>query len=157
MSMKNEQGSMDVTQKNVLNAPLHKHSSESTAPRNLPSSLHAGMCTSTHPIAATLTSSFLDFSASNGTDLRKSGVGSGSRFCISASQWKSAIDKGIEEVPRVKLESTHQGALESVGLEVLKKWAAEADNGKGRVVRPGEGGERWARESGEIGGKEPRA
>ena len=115
------------------------------------------MCTSTHPIAAILTSAFLDFTASNGTDLRKSGVGPGSRFCIEASSWKSAFDKGIEDMPGVKLESTHEAALKSVDLPTLKKYAAEADNGKNKVVMPKEGGEQWARESGEIGGKEPKA
>ncbi|KAL1794268.1 hypothetical protein ACET3X_007689 [Alternaria dauci] len=156
MSGKNEQGKMDVTQKNVLNAPLHKHSSEAKAPSNLPSSVNAGMCTSKNPIAAILTNGFLDFSSSNGIDLRKAGVGPGQRFCLEASTWKSAADKGIGEVPRVKLEATHQGALKSVDLNTLKKWAAEQDN-QGQVVLPGEGKERFARESSQIGGKEPRA
>lgn len=154
--MKNEQGSMDVKQKNVLNAPLHKHSSEPTAPKGLPNTLHAGMCTPSNPIAATLTAAFLDFSASNGTDLRECGVQPGTRFCMAASQWKSALDIGIDEVPRVKLESSHEAALKNVDLPTLKKYAAHADNSKD-VVLAKEGREEWARESGEIGGKEPRA
>jgi uncharacterized protein (DUF2237 family) len=114
------------------------------------------MCTSNNPIAAILTNSFLDFSSSNGTDLRKAGVGPGQRFCLEASTWKSAADKGIGEVPRVKLEATHEGALKSVDLNTLKKWAAEQDN-QGKVVRPGEDKESWARESKDIGGKEPKS
>ena len=72
--------------------------------------------------------------------------------------WKSAAEKGIEEVPRVKLEATHAKALDSVGLGELKRWAAaqEVDGRDGRVGRAEEG-MGWARESGEIGGREPRA
>lgn len=151
MSGKNEQGSMDVKQKNVLEAPLHKLSSESSSTsKSLPSSLHAGMCSPSNPIAATLTAAFLDFA-----DLRKSGVNPGDRFCISASTWKGAVDKGIKEVPRVKLECTHEKALETVDIDVLKKWKADTDNEK-KVERPGDAGG-LARESQEIGGKEPKA
>jgi uncharacterized protein (DUF2237 family) len=114
------------------------------------------MCTTSHPIAALLTNAFLDFSSTTGTDLRKAGVGPGQRFCLEASSWKGAVDKGIDEVPRVKLESTHEGALKSVDLSLLKKYAAKQEN-QGKVVWPGEGQERWARESGSIGGKEPKA
>ncbi|KAI4914918.1 hypothetical protein J4E90_004954 [Alternaria incomplexa] len=159
MSGKNQQGKMDVTQKNgtaVFNAPLHKHSAEAKTPSNLPSTINAGMCTSSNPIAAILTNSFLDFSSSNGTDLRKAGVGPGQRYCLEASSWKSAADKGIGEVPKVKLESTHESALKSVGLDTLKKWAAEQEN-QGHVIRPGQGKGGFVRESDQIGGKEPRA
>jgi uncharacterized protein (DUF2237 family) len=112
------------------------------------------MCTSSNPIAAILTNGFLDFSSSNGTDLRKAGVGPGQRFCLEASTWKRAADKGIGEVPKVKLESTHESALKSVDLNTLKKWAVEQEN-QGHVIQPGEG--RFVRESDQIGGKEPRA
>ncbi|KAG9186141.1 hypothetical protein G6011_02697 [Alternaria panax] len=156
MSGKNEQGKMDVTQKNVFNAPLHKHSSEAKAPSNLPSSINAGMCTSKNPLAVILTNAFLDFSSSNGTDLRKAGIGPGQRFCLEASMWKTAVDKRIGEVPRVKLEATHEGALKSVDLNTLKKWAAEQDN-QDKTVLPSKSKDRFVRESSEIGGKEPRA
>jgi hypothetical protein len=103
-----------------------------------------------------LQTAFLDFSSSNGTDLRKAGVGPGQRFCLEASTWKSAADKGIEEVPKVKLEATHEGALKSLDLNTLKKWAA-AQESQDKTVLPGENKESWARESKDIGGKEPRA
>ncbi|EMD95152.1 hypothetical protein COCC4DRAFT_27206 [Bipolaris maydis ATCC 48331] len=159
MSGKNEQGQIDVKQKNVFNAPLHKHSSERNGSSSLPSSIHAGMCDSSNPIAVILTNAFLDFSSSNGTDLRKAGVGPGQRFCLEASVWKNAAEKEIGEVPKVKLESTHIKALNSVGLDVLKKWAAEpeAESAQDKVVRPGEGKEGWAQESNDIGAKDPRS
>ncbi|KAL7770696.1 hypothetical protein CFE70_000634 [Pyrenophora teres f. teres 0-1] len=134
MSGKNMQGMMDVKQKNVLDAPLHKHSSEASAPSSLPPSIHAGICTDRNPIAAILTNSFLDFASSNGTDLRKAGVGPDQRYCLDASTWKKAADKG-GEVPRVKLEATHKGALDKVELETLKKWAAGQDKDRGLCGR----------------------
>ncbi|KAF2135042.1 hypothetical protein P153DRAFT_372269 [Dothidotthia symphoricarpi CBS 119687] len=156
MSAKNEQGRIDVTQKNVFEKPLLQH----TSPRSQPSyiqdtTLKAGLCTEASPIAATLTSGFLDFAASRGVDLRGQGVEQGQRWCIGANRWKQALDSGIKDVPRVKLESTHVGALRVVGLDVLRGWAAEQDVGGGTAV-PGRG-KGWVRESGEIGGREPRA
>ena len=62
-------------------------------------------------------------------------------------------------MPRVKLEATHHHALDVVGLDVLKRYAAEQDNDRAesRVVVPKEGVEGVAKVSQEIGGKEPRA
>ncbi|EOA84562.1 hypothetical protein ACJQWK_07319 [Exserohilum turcicum] len=161
MSGKNEQGFIDVKQKNVFDAPLHKHSSErtNTPSSSLPPSLHPGMCTPAHPIAAILTNAFLDMCASTGTDLRKAGVGPGQRFCVEARMWKSAADKGVADVPRVKLEATHAAALDSVGMDVLRRWAAEreAEGAQDKVVWPEEGSEPWARSSGDIGAKDPRS
>ncbi|OAL51586.1 hypothetical protein IQ07DRAFT_506527 [Pyrenochaeta sp. DS3sAY3a] len=159
MSGKGTQGSTDVKQKNVLNAPLHKHSANQSS--SLPATVRGGTCTPSHPIAALLTASFLDFSARQGTDLRTSGIEPGARLCMQTASWKSAVDKRIDDVPRVKLESTHEGALEGVGLDVLKRYAAGPDRGReDRVVWPKdtEGGtEGLVREHHEIGGKEPRA
>lgn len=59
-------------------------------------------------------------------------------------------------MPKVKLEGTHVAALDVVNLDVLKKWAAGQDVDRGvewtKDKRSG-----FVRESGEIGGKEPRA
>jgi uncharacterized protein len=118
------------------------------------------MCNSSNPIAAVVTNSFLDYSASNGTDLRKAGVGPGQRFCIQAATFKSLADNG-NDVPSVKLESTHKSALDSVGMDVLKKFTAGQDTGH-KTVLPGSdrgttGKEGWARESDRIGAKDPRS
>ncbi|KAJ4984230.1 hypothetical protein SVAN01_10271 [Stagonosporopsis vannaccii] len=156
MSGKNEQGKMDVTQKNVFNAPLHQHSANS---RTVVTGYSSGMCSSEMPLALNLTSSFLDWSQQQGTDLRKSGIKEGTRLCGYVNTWKAAVDAGIEDVPRVKLEATHHHALDIVGMDVLKKYAAEQDNrrAESRVVLPKEGKSNIAGESDQIGGKEPRA
>jgi uncharacterized protein len=114
------------------------------------------MCNQSNPLALTLINAFSDISASSGTDLRKSGVGLGQRFCVEASQWKKALDNGIEDLSQVKLENSHVEALESVDIDTLKRHAAEPDV-YNKVVRPGENTEGWARESDQIGGQEPRA
>jgi hypothetical protein len=114
--------------------------------------MHAGMCNSTNPIAAILTSEFIRTLPSS------AGLAVGQRFCVDATSWKSLADKGKhEDVPCVKLEATHEAALKSVGLAQLKEWAAEQDQRRvGGAERAGGGGG-VVKESGEIGGKEPRA
>lgn len=72
--------------------------------------------------------------------------------------WKSLAEKGGEDVPKVKLESSHVEALKSVDLGLLKKFAAEQERqGLHGATRPDDGTKGWVRESKEIGGKEPRA
>jgi hypothetical protein len=111
------------------------------------------------PLALSLTSSFLDWSQQQGTDLRKSGIKEGARLCGYVNTWKAAVDAGIQDVPRVKLEATHHHALDIVSMDVLKKYAAEQDNrrAESRVVMPKEGKQNIARESDQIGGKEPKS
>lgn len=102
-----------------------------------------------------MTASFLDFSSTNGLDLRSSGVQEGSRYCIDTQTWKKAVDSGVD-APRVKLESTHEAALKSVDLETLKKWKAEQDNDSG-TIWPRDKVSGATRQSGEIGGKQPKS
>jgi uncharacterized protein (DUF2237 family) len=55
------------------------------------------------------------------------GVRPGQRWCVEATRWQETLKHEKEagvEVPRVKLECTHESALETVDLEVLKKYAA---------------------------------
>ncbi|KAF1978966.1 hypothetical protein BU23DRAFT_563832 [Bimuria novae-zelandiae CBS 107.79] len=155
MSNKHEQDKVDVKQKNVLQKPLTQHSHPSSSVPSLPSTVRAGLCTPASPIAANMTAPFLDFSSANGLDLRSAGVKEGSRYCIDAGSWKKAVESGVD-APMVKLEVTHEEALKSVDMEVLRKWGAKQDIDGGGVW-PKEVAERWARESGDIGGREPKA
>lgn len=85
-------------------------------------------------ISAELTDSFLDFSASRGNNLRSIGLKHGCKWCLCAGRWKEALNaaKGDQDpvVPKVWLESTHDEALKSVGLEELKRFAI-TDRGQG--------------------------
>ena len=140
----------------VLQKPLHQHSSKNSS-SSTTSSATSGYCNASNPIAANLTNAFLDLlSSSTSTDLRKNGVGPGERYCVSASQWKSAVDKGGADVPKVKLECTHVTALDTVDLSTLKKYAAGQDVDRG-VEWTSDKKSGAVKESSEIGGKEPRA
>jgi hypothetical protein len=108
------------------------------------------MCNSSNPIAAELTSAFISMSGLKG-------VSAGQRFCLEASSWKKAADKG-DDVPRVTLASSHEAALKTVDLEVLKKWEMRDNAHTHGAARPKEGGsDGFTRESKEIGGKKPKA
>lgn len=68
-----------------------------------------------HP-KATLTDSFLDFSASRGNNLRDAGLTGGKKWCLCASRWKEAMEaaknsKDENLVPKVHLHATHERAL----------------------------------------------
>lgn len=100
------------------------------ASKSIPSSsFKPGFCDSTTPIAAELTQSFLTFAAKHGgINLAQMGVRPGQRWCVEAARWRETVDRAAEEgveVPRVKLECTHESALESVGLDVLRRYAVE--------------------------------
>ncbi|KAF2183556.1 hypothetical protein K469DRAFT_582675, partial [Zopfia rhizophila CBS 207.26] len=83
------------------------------------------------PITATLTEGYLDFSVSRGNDLRIEGLGPGQRRCVDTRRRKEVYrtreNDSDNRVPRVKLDCTHAGALDTVGLEDLRKFAADQD------------------------------
>ncbi|PVH95411.1 hypothetical protein DM02DRAFT_571248 [Periconia macrospinosa] len=117
MSGKNEQGAINVHEKNVLNAPLQKHTSKR-------------FCTATTPIAATLTPTFLTYASTHNIALPSTAQNPGDRACLSTTSWKSGSDGNDDGVPRVKLACTHRAALDDNGdgdggvdLDTLKKWA----------------------------------
>jgi len=78
-----------------------------------------------HVIAATVTDEFLAFSKSQGNDLitpipqyNFPGLKPGDCWCLCARRWKEAYDAGV--APPVKLEATHEKALEVATIEQLK-------------------------------------
>ncbi|QSZ37627.1 hypothetical protein DSL72_008726 [Monilinia vaccinii-corymbosi] len=94
--------------------------------------------TGNHSIAATLTDSFLDFSASRGNNLRSIGLSGGKKWCLCASRWKEAMDAAKHSrekdlVPKVHLHATHERALDVVSLEDLEKYAAEPEAAQART------------------------
>lgn len=79
-----------------------------------------------HVVCVRVTAQFLTFSAARGNDLttpqpqhRFAGLKPGDRWCLCALRWREALEAGV--APPVVLESTHQKALEFVGLEQLQK------------------------------------
>ncbi len=78
-----------------------------------------------HVIAAMVTDDFLAFSKSQGNDLitsfpqyNFSGLQAGDCWCLCAGRWKEAYDAGV--APPVKLEATHEKALEFATIDQLK-------------------------------------
>jgi uncharacterized protein len=82
----------------------------------------------THVICARMTAEFLAYSKARGNDLstprpeqRFRGLRGGDRWCLCALRWKEACDAGA--APPVLLASTHERALDVVGLPLLKAHA----------------------------------
>ena len=83
-----------------------------------------------HTVCVSLTDAFLEFSRRRGNDLTTPipaygfpGLREGQRWCLCASRWREAEEAG--KAPRVYLRRTHQRALESVPMEVLRCYAID--------------------------------
>ena len=86
-----------------------------------------------HTVCAILTAEFLAYSKYVGNDLstprpeyRFPGLKPGDQWCLCAGRFMQAHEEGC--APKVRLESTHQRALEIVPLTVLEAYSStEAD------------------------------
>lgn len=83
-----------------------------------------------HTVCVEVSQDFLAYSRQRGNDLSTpqpdfgfSGLQEGDRWCLCAARWLEAYQQGM--APRVFLQSTHQRALETVPLEVLRRCAAD--------------------------------
>ncbi len=81
-----------------------------------------------HTVCARVTADFLKFSRSIGNDLSTPrpefgfpGLKPGDCWCLCAARWLEAYEARM--APQVKLESTHEKALEIVPLAALKEHA----------------------------------
>ena len=85
-----------------------------------------------HTVCARMTSTFLEFSKSQGNDLSTprpefgfDGLQPGDRWCLCAARWQEAYEAGV--APEVFLESTHQATLKIVELDNLQKHAVDVN------------------------------
>ena len=79
-----------------------------------------------HVVCARVTSAFLDYSRSRGNDLVTPrpgfpGLRDGDSWCLCAHRWAEALAAGV--APPVRLEATHEKALEFVALADLQAHA----------------------------------
>ena len=81
-----------------------------------------------HTVCARVTAEFLEFSKRSGNDLSTPvpeygfpGLKPGDCWCVCAGRWREAYFAGV--APPVRLESTHERALEYVPLEELQEHA----------------------------------
>ena len=94
-----------------------------------------GMCNTcdedvgSHTVCVEVSARFLEYSRFKGNDLSTpvpefgfAGLQEGDRWCLCAARWLQAYQDGM--APRVFLTRTHQRALETVPLELLKEYAA---------------------------------
>ncbi len=92
---------------------------------------HCNTCTEdqgSHTICALMTAEFLAFSKYVGNDLSTPhaefgfpGLKPGDQWCLCAARFLQAHDEGC--APQVRLEATHERALEIVPLDVLQQHA----------------------------------
>jgi hypothetical protein len=82
-----------------------------------------------HTICVQLTDEFLRHQASIGNDLITprpefgfSGLKAGDHWCVCIELWKASYDAGV--IGPVRLEATHEQALEVVSLEMLLRGAS---------------------------------
>lgn len=85
-----------------------------------------------HTVCVALTQEFLEFSKSRGNDLMTPmpaygfpGLKEGQRWCLCASRWLQAEQAGA--APRVYLRRTHRRALETVPMEILRRYAIDVN------------------------------
>jgi uncharacterized protein (DUF2237 family) len=83
-----------------------------------------------HTVCAQVTEAFLSFSKSKGNDLTTpipaynfAGLKPGDFWCLCVNRWKEAYQAG--KAPKVKLEATHENALQVVPMETLLKFACK--------------------------------
>ena len=83
-----------------------------------------------HLVCAIVTDAFLQFSLQKGNDLitprpeyRFPGLLAGDQWCLCINRWVEALNANC--APYIKLESTHNKALETVPMNILKEYARE--------------------------------
>ena len=91
-----------------------------------------------HTVCAVMTAEFLRFSKKAGNDLSTPhpeysfpGLKPGDRWCLCLPRWIEALEAGF--APQLALRATHISAIEHLSMEVLLKYAVDAD---GYVYEP---------------------
>ncbi len=94
---------------------------------------HCNTCpedSSSHTVCALMTAEFLAYSKYVGNDLSTPrpefdfpGLKAGDQWCLCAARFLQAHDEGC--APQVRLEATHESALNIVPLEILRQHAPQ--------------------------------
>ena len=114
---------------NVLGAPLAPCSTDPMT--GFFRDGHCNTCAAdqgSHTVCAVMTDEFLAFSKYVGNDLSTprpefgfAGLKAGDHWCLCASRFLQAHDEGC--APDVRLDATHQRALDIVPLNILEKYS----------------------------------
>jgi uncharacterized protein (DUF2237 family) len=87
-----------------------------------------------HAVAGIVSEEFLDYTASQGNDLRIAGLSGGCKWCLCTSRWLEAYEAmkrgtiSVKAVPKIQLNATHESAFERIDLDTFKKFAAEEES-----------------------------
>ena len=124
-------GRRPVPARNVLGEPL-----EMCSFKPMTGFYRDGCCNTgredvgSHTVCAVMTAEFLAFSKSRGNDLSTPvpefgfpGLEPGDRWCLCAPRWQEAFK--ANQVPRIVLRATHEGALAHCSLADLKRFAVD--------------------------------
>jgi uncharacterized protein len=82
-----------------------------------------------HAVAGVVTDEFLQYSASQGNDLRSIGLTGGCKWCLCTTRWLEAVQAfkdgkiSRDAVPKVDLDATEDSALKKVDLDTFKQFA----------------------------------
>ncbi|MDP5053704.1 MAG: DUF2237 domain-containing protein [Congregibacter sp.] len=83
-----------------------------------------------HTVCVELTQEFLEFSRSRGNDLMRPvpeygfpGLQAGNCWCLCAARWLEAHQQ--DKAPRVYLRRTHQRVIDTVPMDVLRRYALD--------------------------------
>ncbi len=130
---------MSQGQRNVLGGPLDVCGTEPVT-----GFFRDGSCTTrpedigSHTICAVVTRAFLDHQMSVGNDLITPrpewlfpGLTPGDRWCVVAARWLQAHADGA--AAPVVLAATHQRALQTVPLDVLRTYAVDVPDSPGSL------------------------
>jgi len=117
--------------RNVLGEPLERCSEAPLTGLTRSGSCETGPADlGSHTVCAHVTKEFLDYSKSKGNDLITPvpeldfpGLKPGDRWCLCAARWREALRAGC--APKVALRSTHEHALQVVGIAELKPYAID--------------------------------
>ena len=126
-------------ERNVLGGPL-----ESCSLEPLTGFYRDGSCRTgpgdlgSHTICAVVSAEFLDYQRTIGNDLTTPvpqydfpGLVPGDRWCVTAQNWLRAHEDGVAAF--VVLAATHERALETVPLEVLREYAVDVPADPGSI------------------------
>lgn len=86
-----------------------------------------------HAVAGIVSDEFLQYSASQGNDLRTVGLKGGCKWCLCTTRWFEAVKAykdgkiSLSAVPKVDLDATEESALKKIDLDTLKEFAVKKE------------------------------
>lgn len=121
-----------MTAQNVLGEPLHACCTDPMTGFYRDGHCHTGPeDRGVHVVCAVMTEDFLTYTKAQGNDLSTprpqynfTGLNPGDGWCLCAARWMEAYEAGV--APPVKLDATHEKALDIIPRDVLEAHAVKS-------------------------------